>query len=379
MQHLTITVWDNLHFLKQKGTVSMDKKYYNVPLAISASCVDGMGENEEECEDRGLESIELTEPIEFICIDGSLDKEDYDCIRAELYDYEKEAKQVCFVFDSGGGSTTGLLSLANQIRDYPYKTLAFVDGMCCSAAYMLASACDKIVVTKDSELGSIGVLAVLADITELDKSMGVEFTVIRSREAKSLYNPHEKLSKETVDTVMAKLNAFDAIFYDFVETSRAIDITAVEALNGGTVLATEAKSLGLCDDIIDYLSKYLQSVQIQPVQPQTTTQTTTEVLKMEEKKIDYAALERERIVGIMEVGAKLKMSNKSIESAIKRGDSLEASTAMFMAIREELDAAYSPPASQQKTQLSSSHTTSEPKEFAGGRLSITDLLASIGG
>ena len=358
----------------------MDKKYYNVPLAISASCVDGMGENEEECEDRGLESIELTEPIEFICIDGSLDKEDYDCIRAELYDYEKEAKQVCFVFDSGGGSTTGLLSLANQIRDYPYKTLAFVDGLCCSAAYMLASACDKVVATKDSELGSIGVLAVLADITELDKSMGVEFTVIRSREAKSLYNPHEKLSKDTVNAVMAKLNAFDAIFYDFVESNRTIDITAVEALNGGTVLATEAKSLGLCDDIIDYLSKYLQSAQpTQNVQSQTTTQTTTEVLKMEEKKIDYAALERERIVGIMEIGAKLKMSNKSIESAIKRGDSLEASTAMFMAIREELDLAYSPPASQQKTQLSANSVSSEPKEFAGGRLSITDLLASIGG
>lgn len=351
----------------------MDKKYYNIPLAIAQSALDGMGMSNEECEDRGLESLETE--YEFIAIDGSLDKDDYDCVRAELYEYKAEGKPVCFVFDSCGGSTVGLLSLANQIKDYPYPTLAYVDGSCCSAAYMLASACDKIIATKDSELGSIGVLAVLADITEMDKQMGVEFTVLRSRDAKALYNPHEKVNKDVVESVMAKLMAFDAIFYDFVETNRPVNMDAITGLAGGTVLANEAKSLGLCDDIIDYLGKYLQTNSAFSASNEVIMSEVTNVAT-----IDYAAKERERVIGIMEAGSKLKVSAKAIESAIKRGDSLESTTAMFMAIREELDSTYSPTATQHATQMAHvQETTTTPKEFAGGKLSINDLLASLGG
>lgn len=358
----------------------MDKKYLNTPLAIKADCV---GIFDCEVEDSGLEALEQN-GWEFVNVRGGLDRYDYDYIREDLIDYEGNGNSVCFLFNSNGGDTSGLLSLANQIRDYRFTTLAYIDGSCCSAAYMLASACDKIIATESSEIGSIGVIAMLADVSAMDKENGIEFKVIRSREAKALYNPHEKLSNATIDSITAKLAEFDSIFYDFVKSSRSInDMSAIENLNGGTVLAKEAVNLGLCDDTVEYFNKYWNEKMAQTNSSKTIELTDT-VAQLQPDSITAItqAGERERVLGIMEVGQKLKMSTNAVANSIKRGDSIELAASIFLEIREQLDSTLTASVDMRSSTVPSPATPAVAtgggeKFIANGLLSIDDILASI--
>ena len=67
------------------------------------------------------------------------------------------AKIIGFSIASPGGEADGCFGLASFINSLPsrygVKTVAFVDGNACSAAYVLASSCQEIFATESSTLG----------------------------------------------------------------------------------------------------------------------------------------------------------------------------------------------------------------------------------
>lgn len=68
-----------------------------------------------------------------------------------------------FLIDSPGGSAFSKYDFEqgiNAVRDAGQKSIACIDGLCCSAAYALASLCDEIYFTHpNNELGCIGTMA----------------------------------------------------------------------------------------------------------------------------------------------------------------------------------------------------------------------------
>ncbi|VDH16877.1 Protease 4 [Algoriella xinjiangensis] len=63
-------------------------------------------------------------------------------------------------FDSGGGQCSGTPELASKIKSFSKPIVAYTDGMICSAAYWLASACDYIIANEYcDDIGSIGTMA----------------------------------------------------------------------------------------------------------------------------------------------------------------------------------------------------------------------------
>jgi enoyl-CoA hydratase/carnithine racemase len=63
--------------------------------------------------------------------------------------------------DSPGGDVSGCHELWARLRACAKPLTARVDGMCASAAYWLASACDRVEATATSAVGSVGVYTVV--------------------------------------------------------------------------------------------------------------------------------------------------------------------------------------------------------------------------
>ena len=79
-----------------------------------------------------------------------------------------EVRAIILNVDSPGGEGNGIAELADTIRAATAQKpiVAYVDGLGCSAAYWLASACEEIVCAPTSIVGSIGTIIALIDDTK---------------------------------------------------------------------------------------------------------------------------------------------------------------------------------------------------------------------
>ena len=97
---------------------------------------------------------------------------------------------VVLAIDSPGGTVTGSEKLHDSIRALVAKkpTVAVVDGIAASGAYIAAIGADHIVSHGSSLVGSIGVIAQYPNVTKLLDTLGVSIESIRSTPIKALPN-----------------------------------------------------------------------------------------------------------------------------------------------------------------------------------------------
>ena len=75
-----------------------------------------------------------------------------------------------------------------------------------SAAYAIASAADRLYVTRTGEVGSIGVVAVHVDESGADAKAGLAWTFVFAGERKVDGNAHEPLSERASATIQADVD-----------------------------------------------------------------------------------------------------------------------------------------------------------------------------
>ncbi len=155
--------------------------------------------------------------------------------------------------DSPGGTVAGTPETAALVAQVAQekRVVAVVDTLCASAAYWIASQASEIVMTPSAEIGSIGVLAVHMDISELLKNMGVTATVFRSVANKADLNPLEPLSPGASDHVNSEIAAVHQDFVRAVAAGRGASLAKVSDQfgKGRTVRAEQAVKLGMADRI----------------------------------------------------------------------------------------------------------------------------------
>jgi ClpP class serine protease len=178
---------------------------------------------------------------------------------------EARATTLVFSMSTYGGEVNGCFGLAEFITSLPsqygVKTIALIDGPCCSAGYVIASATQFIIATTSSEVGSIGVLSALFSQVAKDKMDGYDWKVIRSREDKALGNPHEPLTSKLELSVYDRVMEIDSIMVALLTKQReSLSEETITTLNGQTVLGTEAESLHLIDKVIDSYDITLEEI-----------------------------------------------------------------------------------------------------------------------
>lgn len=154
-----------------------------------------------------------------------------------------EIDEINFIVDSNGGNV-GIVDIVwREIFNSAKPTKAIVSGNCCSAAYYIACACDKIISMSPTNLiGSIGVIVTGIDDSEYYKKMGVKVINIRSDNA-----PRKNLgldTKDGVDDVKKIVNALEATFIDRVSIGRGktAEYVAENFGRGGVMVAYDLRN-----------------------------------------------------------------------------------------------------------------------------------------
>ncbi|HXF88318.1 MAG TPA: S49 family peptidase [Xanthobacteraceae bacterium] len=153
--------------------------------------------------------------------------------------------------DSAGGEVGGLFDLVDRVRalraasDKPLWAVANESAL--SAAYAIASAADRVYVTRTGEVGSIGVVAVHVDESGADAKAGLAWTFIFAGEHKIDANPHAPLSERARSDIQADVDRLYAELCSLIAFNRGLTVETVRATEAAIYRGALAVRAGLAD------------------------------------------------------------------------------------------------------------------------------------
>lgn len=167
---------------------------------------------------------------------------------------DPKAKEVLFDISSSGGEVAGVFDLVDHIYHSRGRKpiYAMANESAYSAAYALASAADKIYLSRTAGVGSIGVVMIHVDRSEAAAKAGLKYTHIYAGSHKTDGSPYKPLS----DTARAKAQAtVDSIYDLFIYTvarNNGLDEEDVMATQADTYHGVNAIDIGLADAVLSY-------------------------------------------------------------------------------------------------------------------------------
>ncbi len=160
--------------------------------------------------------------------------------------------KIVMLFDSPGGTVDGTQQLAEQVfaARGAKPIVGVVDGMCCSAAYWIASACDTLYITSDTaQVGSIGVIATHVDRSMAQAQSGVKVTEVKAGRYKGQGSPNAPLGAAEV-TMQDAVDKLYKTFVTDVARNRGVSVDEVQDMAEGRVfLGQDAIAAGLVDGV----------------------------------------------------------------------------------------------------------------------------------
>ncbi len=153
--------------------------------------------------------------------------------------------------DSPGGAVGGLFDLVEEvasIRARCGKPLwAVASEAALSAAYAIASAADRLYVTRTGEVGSVGVVAAHLDESGADAMAGLSWTLIHAGARKTDGNPHEPLSPRATAAIQADVDHLYDALVALVAGNRGLGADAVRATEAAIYRGERAVTAKLAD------------------------------------------------------------------------------------------------------------------------------------
>lgn len=154
----------------------------------------------------------------------------------------------------GGGVTASDAMYETLVRfkeEHGLPVVASLGDRATSGGYYVACAADAIVAHPTTVTGSIGVILMSLDLTELLTKIGVRNQTFRAGEYKDLLSPLRGVTREERQIVQGILDHLHARFISIVHASRPgmSETDLAEATDGRIIVAARARELGLVDEI----------------------------------------------------------------------------------------------------------------------------------
>ena len=153
--------------------------------------------------------------------------------------------------DSPGGEVSGCFDLADKIfaSRGSKPIVAAVNDMCFSACFALASAADKIVMTRTGGIGSVGVIMRLVDQTGADQQKGLKYTNIFAGDRKVDMDSHSPLSPEATAIAQSEVDRIYDLFVETVARNRGMKQSAVRNTQAGLFFGDTGVAVGFADSV----------------------------------------------------------------------------------------------------------------------------------
>lgn len=166
-------------------------------------------------------------------------------------------KGVLLFIDSPGGTLSASTELAIAVKNLKAKkpVIAYASGSMTSGSYYAGVNANKILANPGSFIGSIGIILQAPDISELANKIGVAQQVVKEGEFKEAGTFARKWSEAERAELQRLVKSSYDMFVNDVAAARSLDINATDQwANARVFLASEAKSMGLIDELSDYYS-----------------------------------------------------------------------------------------------------------------------------
>ena len=172
---------------------------------------------------------------------------------AEAAFADPEVRAVLLEIDSSGGEAGGVFDLAQRLRQLAQTSgkplWAIADEAALSAAYAIASAADRIWLTRTAEVGSIGVVAVHVDESVADAKAGLNYTFLHAGAHKVDGHPHAPLPAPVAADIQADIERLHAQFIALVAGFRRVTVDAIRDTEARVYRGEAALQAGLADQI----------------------------------------------------------------------------------------------------------------------------------
>ena len=195
----------------------------------------------------------------------------YGQIKEEVADAVADSliKGILMRVDSCGGECAGCYDLADYL--FSVRTAkpiwAAVDDQAFSAAYMIASACSRVYVSRTGGVGSVGVVAMHLDQSGYDASIGLKYTALYAGSHKTDFNSHKPLSDAAKTELQGEIDRLYGMFVGSVARYRGLSEKAVAATEARLYFGDRAIEAGMADEllpfgqVVDEMSSSLGSTQ----------------------------------------------------------------------------------------------------------------------
>lgn len=193
-------------------------------------------EDEDEKEDK-LSLINEGSMIGIVSVDGIIGKHlslletkcggvDCDSISEQLKNMEEDPNvtSILMYFNTPGGTVSGVPELSSLISeiDKKKKCTAYVDVICASAGFYLASQCSSIFVSPTAELGSVGVYSIYFDESVALSNEGIKVNAIYAGKYKLTGAPFKVMTDEERAMLQADIDKIYIGFKSAVTSKRDI-------------------------------------------------------------------------------------------------------------------------------------------------------------
>jgi signal peptide peptidase SppA len=178
-------------------------------------------------------------------------------------------KGIVLLIDSPGGNVRGIDDLARDVaaaaRAKPLT--AYIEDLGASGAYWIASQAGRIVANPAGTVGSIGVYAVVEDLSGMAEQLGVKVHVIRAGDFKGAGEPGSEVTDQQLTNWQREVDEVNGLFLQAVRAGRGLTGERLIAVADGRVhIAGEALKLGLIDAIKSF-DNVLASAAAVPLRP----------------------------------------------------------------------------------------------------------------
>jgi capsid assembly protease len=171
--------------------------------------------------------------------------------RLQAASADPTVRGILLEIDSPGGEAGGVFELAEHVRTLaqhkPVWAVAVDSAL--SAAYAIAAAANRVVVTRTAGVGSIGVIAMHIDQTARDVQQGYRYTPVLAGAHKADLSPHSVLAPEALTRLQREVDRLYDLFVDHVALMRGLDADAIRATEAGLYFAEDAVHAGLADAV----------------------------------------------------------------------------------------------------------------------------------
>ena len=181
---------------------------------------------------------------------------------------DDSVKGIILRVNSGGGSSLASDIIAHEVEkctkgENAKPIIASMSGAAASGGYYISCPADKIIAQPETITGSIGVIAILPNLSELYDKIHINWDTVKKGENADIFSMSRKMTTAEKEKIEKSVKNTYCEFVDIVAQNRDMSREQVHKVAKGRVwTGKSAKELGLIDDLggLEYAIELMKSM-----------------------------------------------------------------------------------------------------------------------